>query len=835
MNIALLIGAIWLLSLVSMPAVRTVAARLEIGSLPAPRKMNRKFMPVLGGVGIVFAVCGGLLAGNLLGWIRTDIWTFRPYFWTGLGVIVLTGLLDDIHGLNSFQKILGETLAAALLVFGGCEIEALLAPGDAIIHLGILGVPFTVLWIVFIINAVNLLDGLDGLAGGVTFICLLGFAFFAWSSSQWNLLILILAFAAAILGFLKYNSHPASLFMGDVGSLQLGFLLAFFSIETLKVAGSHHVQILSSIIVLGLPIGDTIISFLRRLSRGVHPFKPDRDHTHHRLIQLGLTHRQTVWILYLFAFVFTVTGILMYLYSGATGILLFFMAVGLAVFSAWRVGYLEVQPYSTFFNGQLAGVSSRIAPLRWNRFWHQLLIFSGDILAINFSLFITIWFKFESGLMTAARPETIANYLADPVFLFVTVAWALLFWLNGLYRMPWDVSRFDKVLRVSKIILFGVLVIGFVTADWRQTFNSDQLSILLFYAVVMLVSVNGVRLAIIEAEKRLQIFEYSPKKSLIIGTGRIAKNLILDITSNPHLIYDIRGIVEKKRSHSEFEGFPVLGNTEQLSAIIQSYQIEEVIIALNRFSNEDLVKITGICNRMQVMVKTVPGIHGLLYGHDATLASHGLVKIFPDRIVLWQWIVKRVMDWGFALANIILFSPVWIIIAISIKVKFGKSVIVPVKILGKHAKPFNMFLFRLTDDGSEAEIDPVYFGTKKRGPFTGLGRFLFTTRLYKFPLILNILRGEMSLVGPRPEPIQWYQSFQSELPIIYRRLMVRPGFTGLAQVKYRYEYSQHYLKERLNTDLYYIDNMSINMDFRVILRSLILMVTLPGELLRSKK
>jgi len=163
--------------------------------------------------------------------------------------------------------------------------------------------------------------------------------------------------------------------MGDVGSLQLGLLLAFFSIETLKVAGSHHVQILSSIVVLGVPIGDTIISFLRRLSRGVHPFKPDRDHIHHRLIQLGLTHRQTVWILYLFAFVFTVTGILMYLYSGATGVLLFFMAMGVAVFSAWRVGYLEVQPYSTFFNGQLAGVSSRIAPLRWNRFWHQLLIF----------------------------------------------------------------------------------------------------------------------------------------------------------------------------------------------------------------------------------------------------------------------------------------------------------------------------------------------------------------------------------------------------------------------------------------------------------------------------
>ncbi|UCG08366.1 MAG: undecaprenyl/decaprenyl-phosphate alpha-N-acetylglucosaminyl 1-phosphate transferase [Desulfobacterales bacterium] len=189
------------------------------------------------------------------------IQTRYRYFWSGLGVILITGLWDDLRGISSKLKFIGEGIAAGLLIIGGCKIQSFAGPFGDVLDLGIFSMPFSFLWIIFLTNAINLLDGLDGLAGGVGLIITLGILAIALWINNSFIVIMGIVLAGGLLGFLRYNYHPASIFMGEVGSLQLGYVMAFFSIEAMKMAGSQQVYFLVSLVVFAVPMTDTLVSF----------------------------------------------------------------------------------------------------------------------------------------------------------------------------------------------------------------------------------------------------------------------------------------------------------------------------------------------------------------------------------------------------------------------------------------------------------------------------------------------------------------------------------------------------------------------------------------------
>ncbi len=820
MNLVLLFGISLATALAAVNCCRLVASRYRIGSFPTARSMHQEFKPVLGGVGIFLAVLAALLSAKILNMLPWQEWVNYYSFFVGWMVIVFTGVLDDVVGLSSWQKFLGEFLAAALIVQGGCVIEAFVSPGGTTLNLGWLAYPFTVLWIIFIINALNLLDGLDGLAGGIAFIALLGFAIISYLQGDLFLVILSVSIIGAVLGFLRFNYHPAKIFMGDVGSLQLGYLLAFFSIESLRVARSHQIYFLASLVLLGVPVTDTLISFFRRLGRGESPFKPDKEHVHHRLLKLGLSHLHTVWLLYVVAFFYMVLGVLMVIYLEVTGYVLFLITFATAVYWARRLGYVEA--YRRYpHTGSLSAASNHAPPLHLNRLWHQVFIFLSDLVAVNAALYFTYWFKFQSGWVAQFTIRAFQDYLMDPVFLFFTIGWVLLFWLNGLYSMPWDIGRFEKTIRVSRVITFGIVLVGFLTTDPSSPLNASQLTTLGFYWLCMVAFVNGGRLGIIELEKRKQIFEYSLKNTLLIGATRQARNLLRDIRTNPHLLYHVKGIVVKKRDKMhQFEGVPILGEYRDLPVLIQRYGIEEIIIAVPENSRTDLMNIISICDRFHVVMKTTPALHHLLSGSRAAVDNHALTRVFPERMVPWQWIMKRAFDILFALVNLVINIPLVVGAWILISLQFKRFPITAVTALGKFGQPFRLYVFRMGRQIPEK----YYFGEGRAARLSPLGKFIFRTRYYKFPQIWNILKGEMSVVGPRPEAPQWYRRNERRFRFLHRRLFVRPGLTGLAQVRYRYESGQKYLEERIKSDIYYIENLSLRLDVQIIIRSLLLLI-----------
>ncbi len=256
---------------------------------------------------------------------------------SGLGMAFL-GVFDDLRGANAWQKLLVQTILAAFLYEAGFRIDKISLPFGGLVDLGVLGLPFTVLWIVGVVNAMNLIDGLDGLAAGVALIAVgFTFAVAVWRGDA-MLVMLMASLGGGVLGFLIYNVNPASIYMGDTGSMFLGLVLATVSIQCHQKSATA-IAIGVPIVVLGLPIADTLLAICRRIADGRSIFSADRDHLHHRLLAVGFTHKQSVLILYGVNILFVLVAVLILAASPVEGGALF---VGLTVAFVWLVHRLGV-------------------------------------------------------------------------------------------------------------------------------------------------------------------------------------------------------------------------------------------------------------------------------------------------------------------------------------------------------------------------------------------------------------------------------------------------------------------------------------------------------------
>ena len=287
-------------SILLTPFSMFIARRIGAVDVPCDRSVHTVAVPRLGGVGIslsfMFAVAFYLTLDS-----------FTLGFLSGFFIIVMTGLLDDIKPLSHRFKFAGEIAAvAAFIGISGSELSGvgnLLGFGD--IAFGPFAVMATAFCMVGLINAMNLCDGLDGLAGGLAIIAALFFAFLAYRTGQSNVMIIALALAGALLGFLLYNGFPARLFMGDVGSLMIGYTCAVLAVQVVN-APTHVfvVQPITIALILAVPLLDTLIVMGSRMFKGMSPFMPDKTHLHHRLLTLGLSQNQTVSIMYILMFLY---------------------------------------------------------------------------------------------------------------------------------------------------------------------------------------------------------------------------------------------------------------------------------------------------------------------------------------------------------------------------------------------------------------------------------------------------------------------------------------------------------------------------------------------------
>lgn len=297
------------------PLVARLGYRIQALDLPGEaRKIHTRAVPRIGGVAVVIAffvpIIGlAIYTNRVSSLLYADGRLVVAFFAGSLGILAL-GVYDDIRGAGAKLKLLVQGTIAVAVWYAGFRIEVLGNPFGQAIQLGALSLPLTMLWIVGIVNALNLIDGLDGLASGVAlFACIVLFGV-ALVDNTILLCLLLSGLGGALVGFLFFNFNPAKIFLGDSGSMFLGFVLSIASVWTQR-KGPTAAALLIPVLALGVPILDTTLSVVRRVGRGQSPFTADRDHLHHRLLAVGHTHRGAVLSLYTASAVFALGGLAM--------------------------------------------------------------------------------------------------------------------------------------------------------------------------------------------------------------------------------------------------------------------------------------------------------------------------------------------------------------------------------------------------------------------------------------------------------------------------------------------------------------------------------------------
>lgn len=337
-NLFILACVAMLISLTATPLVKKMAVKIGAVDIPKDnRRMHNKPIPTIGGVAIYI---GFIIVMLLKKSLVTDAqWGLM----CGATIVLIGGVLDDKYDLRPWQKLIFQISAAVCLLVAGVKIEVLTNPfgsGFSSIDIGKLYIPLTILWVVGLTNAINFIDGLDGLAAGVALISTLTILIISILEHRVEAAYMTAILSGSILGFLPYNFNPASIFMGDTGAQLLGFILAAISIDgTVKSATAIAISV--PILALGLPIFDTLFAMVRRKVNGKPMMQGDRGHLHHRLLDMGMSQRKAVIIMYLISAALGGISIIAMIVSSKNSYFLLAVVILIIVSICWKLGFFK--------------------------------------------------------------------------------------------------------------------------------------------------------------------------------------------------------------------------------------------------------------------------------------------------------------------------------------------------------------------------------------------------------------------------------------------------------------------------------------------------------------
>ncbi len=595
-------------SLALTPLVRLVALRLGALDQPGERKIHGEPIPRLGGVAVVAAVLITLVAAVWLGeggepFLAVDLKVWLPVL-VGGSIIFIAGIWDDIRPLPAGKKFLFQAAAAMVAITLGVRVEDISFFGNEVWTLGLFTIPVTFLWLVGITNAFNLVDGLDGLAAGLASIAAGTCAtiFLLRGDAQDALLLVILL--GALLGFLRYNFNPAQIFLGDSGSLVIGYTLAISAI-----AGSQKkataLAVVVPLLVFGIPILDTVLSMIRRFVgelKVVQPYKrtfhqkilmakqmfgADQGHIHHRLIALGFSHRNAVIFLYGVSLGLSGLALLsvMAQYRNA-GIIL--VAVGLAtVIGIRKLGYPEIG----FFRAETL--------IRWyERVTLNRLFFMGflDLLFITFAYWVSFVLKYDFDW----SPEHKQWYLSFfPVVLLIQLG---MFLVWGLYQGVW------RSTGIGDLIKIGLAVGSAASLSYAVGQLAMPPSGVTAFFVIDLLTLG---IIVVGARTAYQVLDYSQgnvrlegEGALIYGAGKSGQLVLQELRENREFGLQPLGFLDDDSSLKgrTVNQMPVLGTSADLPSILATHQVTTVVVASARLANGRLFAIAEVCRKCGIPV-----------------------------------------------------------------------------------------------------------------------------------------------------------------------------------------------------------------------------------------
>jgi exopolysaccharide biosynthesis polyprenyl glycosylphosphotransferase len=477
-----------------------------------------------------------------------------------------------------------------------------------------------------------------------------------------------------------------------------------------------------------------------------------------------------------------------------------------------------------------------------SRLLEKCTTFLFDLLSFSIAFITTFWLRYQSNIFPETFDPTLqlSSYYWPLVIL--SSAWLVLFFFTGLYRDWYKESRLDEFFVVSRTVVIGIALFFLILcADELVRFVLTGIKpVLLTKTQFATLSTYGGCMLFFATLNRFTmhtLFAYffargiGVKNVLVIGAGDDGHKLVHEMRRYPQLGYRIVGFIDddgRKRGTS-LEGLPVFGTYSDISHVVKKEHIAGLIVSRVSESPNEILKIITYCGDVNVVIYMVPTLVDVISGHLKTHQIFGipLMVLLKDHMPGWEAQIKRLIDIAMSLAVLGLGLPVWLLIAAVIRWRSPGNVIYRQERIGRNGKPFIMLKFRSMYPDAEKYSGPVW--AQARDPrVTPVGRFLRTTRLDEIPQFINVLKGEMSLVGPRPERAFFIEELKKEIPWYIRRIKMKPGITGWAQIKHKYDASIDDVRQKVLYDLYYFENMSLILDLKIMIRTILVVLTGKG-------
>jgi len=446
-----------------------------------------------------------------------------------------------------------------------------------------------------------------------------------------------------------------------------------------------------------------------------------------------------------------------------------------------------------------------------SRITEKIILVITDLAAVNISFFLVYIFQYyRSGDLSMPAVNILQAIGA------LSLAWLIILPLFDLYRTKFIVSRTDEIIGIFKAVTFGTVILYIlISYDTGEVLQKTRIYIFSYW-ILLFFNIGICRIIIRTYQRKLLRRGVGHKKMLIIGTGKRAFEIYNKIINRPYTGLTVAGFIEiTLMKESVVPNDLIIGDMDSYKDFCSKNKIEDVLIVLDRPSKKKIFEIIDKCDEYPVSLKTVPDIYEIAIGNPRIQNYDGLqfVNILPENVSFGFRIAKRIIDVAISALTIFMFMPLWVLIGIAIKLSSRGPVFFRQKRIGKNGQTFIIFKFRaMYYKNEEAER-----ATSINDPrITGVGHILRKYRLDEIPQLINVLEGDMSLIGPRPEMPVLVNKYIKQIPLYSKRFRIKPGISGWAQVKQRFEDSVTKIPKKVEYDLYYLENMSLLLDLKII-------------------
>ncbi len=568
------------LSALITPLVRLTALKAGCVNEPRRDRWHTKSTPVLGGIAIFLSFVTLFLYNY--GFSEKTL----PILIGGCFIFLL-GLADDLRGLTPQVKFIGQIAVTALLISMGTVVEIIPWP--------VVSYPLTFFWIVGLTNAFNLIDNMDGLSAGIAAISSSALFIFSFPNGNDPVTLLSIVLAGSCIGFLFYNFNPARIFMGDCGSMFLGFMLASLSVSgTWKHASSLFVTFLVPVLILGIPIIDTAFVTLMRRIKGTPISQGGRDHLSHRLVALGFSEKKTVLILYTIS---AVAGLGALFFSEinpfAFGAVALVFLIGLFYFCVF-LGYSEGKNSDANQAAYTPGRQVKALLVNSQRFMEIFV----DLVLVVVSYFAAYLIRFEGGV-----PELQRSYFINTLPIVVVVKISV-FYFFGLYQTVWRHVSVRDFINILKSVLISSLIIVFIILMYAR-FQYFSRTVFVVDAMLSLLLISGAHFSLRIFREYLESQPVGRSRVLLIGAGDAGEMALREIRNNPAMKFNVVGFLDddpfkqKRRIH----GVQVLGKIEDIGTVSDRTGATEAFVAIASVPGDRLERIFDVCGQNNVLCR----------------------------------------------------------------------------------------------------------------------------------------------------------------------------------------------------------------------------------------